>query len=227
MRFPRLPLCAAAAPAAARVAAFGLTALALVAGCSPHETLSPAPPPAPLPFRAQTSPGAVLYDITACYGRTDPQGIARYRALFDSTAYVFAYVDPQHDPNLTQRVGYGVETHAAANMLADPALAVLSLTFPLGDTSHATPSEATGDPPGTVLITIDGIGLEARRADTDYITHGSCDFYVAPFVSGSATEWRIVRWEDHTAPPAEPAPSAAGPSPVVPETWGTIKMVWR
>ncbi len=70
-------------------------------------------------------------------------------------------------------------------------------------------------------LTIHGIVLSIQRGNVLYQTNGSCDFFIAPVDD----EYRIIRWDDNTAPPSF-IPMAYGKTAVAPVTWGVIKSVF-
>ncbi len=80
-------------------------------------------------------------------------------------------------------------------------------------------STVPGDAAGTMKIRINGIHLAVQKGSILYQPQGSCDFYVA----STAGVWKIVRWEDNTAPPAAaPALNAA----VKRTTWFALKQLY-
>ncbi len=191
-----------------------------VTGCK-QKVLSPCEGKSCSPYRPQTSPGAVLHDFGLAYENHDAEAADTYAALL-APSFVFKYFDPQSStPSLPVYWGAPQESLTTRGLLTDPSVSRLALVFPLADTASAIASTAPGDPPGTLKIDINGVDLQVQRGDILYQTHGTATFYIAPF-SGV---WRIVRWEDGTAPPAA-APGRVHPTAVLPATWGAIKAMY-
>ena len=213
----------------AAVAALALSTLIGSTGCGPPTCKDPTLCGGVVrDYRPLTTPAAVLDNLVITYQRHDQEAADKYKTLFDPNYYQFHYTDPQSpDPNIRLGWYYVEETSYTERLFLDPTVTLIKLTFPLADTMAWMASDVTSDPPGTRVITINAIDLEVKKGDTDYITHGSCDYYISPFVTGADTTWRMVRWEDHPAPPVQTAPAlnptdgdGAAPRQV---SWAAIK----
>ena len=167
-------------------------------------------------YRPNTTYAAPLYNLAQAYNTRDADAVKAYLGMIGS-AYQFRYYDPQSStPTVPISWNAATEDSTATDMLRDPALSALVLTLPLADTSGAEVSSFAGDPPDTKKISIHGITLVIQKGDVSYQTSGTCDFFIAPVNN----EYRIIRWEDNTAPALS---VSGGSTPVRATTWGSIK----
>ena len=176
----------------------------VLAGCTPKACTDPTKCPGGVPqsYRPQDVPGAYvapLYNLVKAYEYKDADAADRYTQIIDKDLFQFRYYDPQSaNPTQPKFWAYPEEVTTTKGLLTDPDVSRIDLSFPLADTSGMTPSSVVGDPAGTMKITINGIVLNVQKGDVLYQTTGSGDYYIAPI----AGVYKIIRWEDNTAPPA-------------------------
>lgn len=165
-------------------------------------------------YRPLTTPAAPLIDLGLCWQHCDEAAAAEYATLFDDAHFTFTYTDDT-GPHAW---GAGVEIAASQAVFRDPG-AVTKLRYLLqrADTLAMTPSTVAGDPSGTLRCHIRAVNFTFRnQPGIQYGCAGSADIYVAPL----GGVWKIVRWEDGTAP----APIEGGPTgDVTGITWAGIK----
>ncbi len=168
-------------------------------------------------YRPLTTAAAPLANLALAYQARGVAAATQYATLLDSARFSFRYYDPQSStPTIPQYWGASTDSSCTRGLLTDPAVSRIELTFPLADTAAALASTVPGDPAGTMKIAIRGVVLKVQKGDVLYQTTGGASFYIAQ----TAGAWKIIRWEDETAPPANQPVFAAA---VLPTTWGSIK----
>ena len=153
-------------------------------------------------YRPQNVEGAYvapLYNLIQAYTEKGTSAMDHYKEILDKDLFTFRFYDPTSStPTIPNEWHYSEDITTTTGLLTDPEVKSIDLTFPLADTLNMVPSSRVGDPPATMKITINGILLYVQKGDILYQTTGSGDFYVAPI----AGVYKLIRWEDNTAPPA-------------------------
>ncbi len=167
--------------------------------CNDPLTCDGGTPPAYRPQNVANAYVAPLHNMIVAYAERGTDAADHYKEILDKDLFQFRYYDPQSStPTIPKFWGYAEDVTTTTGLLTDPDVSKIELTFPLADTSGMVPSSVVGDPTGTMKITINGILLYVQKGDVLYQTTGSGDFYVAPI----AGVYKLIRWEDNTAPPA-------------------------
>jgi hypothetical protein len=205
------------------VAAVALVTLAAIAACDHDE--GPMHHLAPWSFLARTTPQNLLHNLKQAYKE---RNIAEYESLLARDFTFILSEEDQAKPDMPDNWGRAPEITIHSRMFDAEMVQTLTLDFVVGDVVW----DATQ---GMYTVPIDNVNLFLYGSTPGHPTEvkeyrvsasrSKFWFRKNPWTTGAAHDsvWTIVMWEDNPTGSRSNGNSSAS----MPETWGSIKALYR